>query len=194
MPSKLVYELILNLAESGEFDKAAALFHNRFFSREEGGTNVRQVRLEVQLQRAISLAQGRKCTDAVKVVDNLATPVADLPFTHDGLEPFLRSARLNYLTGTVYKTCNLPDKARSSFQSASGRSNLEDAVWSSKAAQQLPGYDQVSAKKKLDDLLDRSKSEGDTTSRSGRWFYSVGMIDQALGHTQQAEKDFPQAL
>ncbi len=194
MPSKLVYELILNLAESGEFDKAAALFHNRFFSREEGGTNVRQVWLEVQMRRAISLAQGEKCSDAVEVVDNLATPVAGLPFTHDGLEPFLRSARLNYLTGTVYKTCNLPDKARSSFQSASGRSNLEDAVWSSMAGQQLPGFDQVSAKKKLEDLLDRSKSEGDSTSRSGRWFYSIGMIDQALGHAQQAEKEFRQAL
>ena len=136
----------------------------------------------------------RKCSDAVEVVDNLATPVAGLPFTHDGLEPFLRSARLNYLTGTVYKTCNLPDKARSSFQSASGRSNLEDAVWSSMAGQQLPGFDQVSAKKKLEDLLDRSKSEGDSTSRSGRWFYSIGMIDQALGHAQQAEKEFRQAL
>ena len=92
MPSKLVYELILNLAESGEFEKADALFHNRFFSREEGGTNVRQVWLEVQVQRAISLAQSGRCTDAVKVVDNFAVPVADLPFTHDGLEPFLRSA------------------------------------------------------------------------------------------------------
>jgi tetratricopeptide (TPR) repeat protein len=52
MPTPLVYELILNLAEAGEFEKATALFHNRFFQREEGGTNVRQVWLEVQIQRA----------------------------------------------------------------------------------------------------------------------------------------------
>jgi Cytochrome c biogenesis factor len=56
MPAPLVYELILNLAEAGDFDKAVALFHNRFFQREEGGTNVRQVWLEVQLQHAMSCA------------------------------------------------------------------------------------------------------------------------------------------
>ncbi len=194
MPTKLVYELILNLAESGDFEKAAALFHNRFFSREEGGTNVRQVWLEVQMQRAISLARSGGCTEAVKIVDNLATPVADLPFTRDGLEPFLRSARLNYLTGTVYKRCGLPDKARSSFQNASGHSNLEDAVWSWKASQELPGFDEVPAKQKLEDLVARAKSEGDSSSRSGWWFYNVGMVDHALGHTQQAEKEFRAAL
>src|SRR6202044_2843955 len=52
MPTSLVYELILNLTEAGEFEKAASLFHDRFFQREEGGTNVRQVWLEVQLQHA----------------------------------------------------------------------------------------------------------------------------------------------
>ncbi|HEX4784667.1 MAG TPA: DUF5107 domain-containing protein [Candidatus Sulfotelmatobacter sp.] len=190
MPTKLVYELILNLAEAGEFEKADALFRNRFFSREEGGTNVRQVWLEVQVQRAISLAQSGRCTDAVKVVDNLATPVPDLQFTRDGLEPFLRSARLNYLIGNVYKTCNQPARARSHFQNASDHSNLEDAVWSWKASQQLPGFDQAAAKQKLEELLDRVKSDGDDNSRSGRWFYNVGMLDRALGNTQQAEKEF----
>ena len=190
MPTKLVYELILNLAEAGEFEKADALFRNRFFSREEGGTNVRQVWLEVQVQRALSLAESGRCTDAVKVVDNLAAPVPDLQFTRDGLEPFLRSARLNYLTGTVYQRCDQHDKARSHFQNASGHSNLEDAVWSWKASQQLPDFDQASAKRKLEEQGDRAKSDGDESSRSGRWFYNVGMLDRALGNTQRAEKEF----
>ncbi len=190
MPTKLVYELILNLAEAGEFEKGAALFHNRFFSREEGGTNVRQVWLEVQVQHALSLAQRGRCAEAVKVVDNLARPVADLDFTRDGLEPFLRSARLNYLVGTVYGKCNLPDKARSSFQNASGQSNLENMVWSWKASEQLAGFDQAAAKQKLRELVDRVKSDGDESSRSGRWFYNAGMLDRALGNTQQAEKEF----
>lgn len=194
MPSKLVYEVILNLAESGEFEKAAALFHNRFFSREEGGTNVRQVWLELQMQRAISLAQAGRCTEGVRIVDQLATPVADLPFTNDGLEPFLRSARLNYLTGTVYKTCNLPDKARTRFRNASEHWDMEDAVWSWKASQELPGFDQLSARQKLEDLLDRARGGDDSSSRSGRWFYNVGLLDRALGNTQQAEKEFREAL
>ncbi|HUD62949.1 MAG TPA: DUF5107 domain-containing protein [Candidatus Sulfotelmatobacter sp.] len=194
MPSELVYELILNLAESEEFEKAAALFHNRFFPREEGGTNVRQVWLEVQMQRAISLAQLGRCAEGVKIVDHFAEPVADLPFTHDGLEPFLRSARFNYLMGTVNQTCNLPDKARRSFQHAAEQSSLEDAVWSWKASQQLPNFDRVSAKQKLESLLDRTKSNGNASSRSGWWLYNVAMLDRALDNIQQSEKELREAL
>ena len=194
MPSKLVYELILNLAESGEFEKANALFRNRFFQREEGGTNVRQVWLEVQIQDALSLAEHGQCAEGVKIVDHLAEPVAELPFTHDGLEPFLRSARINYLIGTLYKTCNLPDKARSSFQHATEQSGLGDAVWCWKASRQLPNFDAVSARQKLESLLDRTRSDGDANSRSGWWLYNVAMLDRALDHTQQAEKEFRETL
>jgi tetratricopeptide (TPR) repeat protein len=194
MPSELVYELILNLAEFGEFEKAAALFHNRFFPREEGGINVRQVWLEVQMQRAISLAQLGRCAEGVKIVDHFAEPVADLPFTHDGLEPFLRSARFNYLIGRVNQTCNLPDKARRSFQHAAEQSTLEDAVWSWKASQQLPNFDRVSAKQKLESLLDRTKSNGNASSRSGWWLYNVAMLDRALDNIQQSEKELREAL
>src|SRR5438128_11738972 len=51
MPSGLIFELILNLAEAGNYERATALFQNRCFPREEGGTNVREVWMEVQLQR-----------------------------------------------------------------------------------------------------------------------------------------------
>ena len=112
MPTALVYELILNLAETGDFEKAAGLFHNRFFQREEGGTNVRQVWLEVQIQHALSMAQRGECSDAIKAVDDLAQPVPDLAFTRDGLEPFLQSARVIYLIGNVYQSCKVPDQAQ----------------------------------------------------------------------------------
>jgi hypothetical protein len=62
IPSNLVYELILNLVEAGEFEKAAALFHDRFFPREEGGINVREVWLELEVQRATSLARSGRCS------------------------------------------------------------------------------------------------------------------------------------
>jgi tetratricopeptide (TPR) repeat protein len=194
MPSHLVYELILNLAESGEFEKAAALFHNRFFQREEGGTNVREVWLEVQVQRAMSLAQHGQCPEGVKIVDHLAEPVPDLQFTRDGLEPLLRSARFNYLVGNLYKTCSLPDRARNSFKRAAEQSNLEDAVWSWRASQQLPDIDPGAAKQKLENLLDRTKSAGDVNSSSGWWLYNIAMLDHAVGHTQQAQTEFREAL
>ena len=194
MPTSLVYELILNLAESGEFQKATALFHNRFFQREEGGTNVRQVWIEVQVQYASSQAQHGQCADAIKILDHLAQPVSDLPFTHDGLEPFLRSARFNYLIGSVYKTCNLPEKARDHFKQASEQSSFEDAVWAWKASQQLPDFNPQSAKQGLQSIRERMKNSGEDSSPSGRWFYNAAMLDDALGNTQQAEREFREAL
>jgi len=193
MPTSLVYELILNQAESGEFEKATALFHNRFFQREEGGTNVRQVWLEVQIQYAMSQAQHGQCSEAVKVLDNLAHPVSDLPFTQDGLDPFLRSARINYLIANVYKMCNLTEKSRNHFRQASEQSNFEDAVWAWKASQQLSAFDAESAKQKLQSIRERMKNSGEE-SPSGSWFYNAAMLDDALGNAQRAEREFRAAL
>ena len=194
MPSRLVYELILNLAESGEFEKALALFHNRFFQREEGGTNVREVWLEVQVQRAMSMAQPGPCSEAVQIVDHLRDSVPDLAFTHDGLEPLLRSARLNYLLGNLYTTCNLPDKARTSYRRAAEQSNLEDAVWSWRASQRLPDFEPGSARQKLENILERTRSTVEMSSRTGWWLYNAAMLDRAVGRTQQAETEFREAL
>jgi tetratricopeptide (TPR) repeat protein len=194
MPSSLVYELILNLAESGEFDKATALFHNRFFPREEGGTNVRQVWLEVQVQRAISLAQAHQCSNATNILDHLADPVPDLPFTRDGLEPLLRSARFNYLIGIIYKTCGQEQKAKSNFQEAAAQSGMENAVWSWKASQELPSFDRSAQQQKLQGIIDRSKNDGESGGQSSWWHYNIGLINKALGNEDLAQKEFRQAF
>jgi tetratricopeptide (TPR) repeat protein len=194
MPSQLVYELILNLAESGEFDKATALFRNRFFAREEGGTNVRGIWLEVQLQHAISLKQSGHCSEATNIVDNLARPVADLAFTHDGLQPFLQSARFRYLIGSVYKSCGVADKAARSFEQAAEQSGLESTVWSVKASEQLPNFDGKTAREKLQNTLNHSKINTETGDQSSWWLYNIAMLDSALGDHDQAAKEFRQAL
>ena len=116
-PSSLIFELILNLAEAGDFQRAESLFHNRFFPREEGGTNVRQVWVEVELQKMFAAAREGHCADALVVAEHLGAPVPDLPFTHDGLEPILQSARTNYLLGAAYSHCAKPEEAaKSKFQ------------------------------------------------------------------------------
>jgi Tfp pilus assembly protein PilF len=194
MPSNLLYELILNLAEVGEFDKATALFDNRFFAREEGGTNVRQIWLEVRVLEAMSLAQNRQCSAAAETVDHLGEPVADLPFTHDGLEPFLRSARFRYLIGTIYKTCGMAEKAASNFQKASEQSSLESALWSWKASQELPNFNASAAKQQLQNVLDGSKNNSGSGAESSSWLYNVAMLDRALGNHRQADKEFHDAL
>ena len=194
MPSKLLYELILNLSESGEYEKAVALFHNRFFPREEGGTNVRQVWLEVQLQRAITLAQKGQCSEAVAVADHLGDSVHDLAFTHDGLEPLLRSARVNYLLGHLYQSCRLNEKAQARFKGATGQSSFEGAVWAWKASQQMPGFQSDSAQQKLEGILQRSRNTAELSSRTGWWLYSAALLNRATGHTDLAESEFRQAF
>jgi tetratricopeptide (TPR) repeat protein len=185
---------MLNLAESGDYEAATALFHNRFFQREEGGTNVRQVWLEVQLQHALSLAQNGQCAEAVSTAGHPGDEVRGLPFTHDGLEPLLHSARISYLLGTLYTTCKQADKAQSSFKRAAARSNLEDAVWAWKAAQQLPGFEPGSARQKLESVLQQTRSTSEISSRTGWWLYNAAMLDRALGNSQQAEAEFRNSL
>lgn len=48
-------------------------FHNRFFPREEGGTNRRQIWLEVQVLQGVSLAENRQCSAAAETVDRLGS-------------------------------------------------------------------------------------------------------------------------
>ena len=192
IPTPLAYELILNLAEAGEFEKATAMFRNRFFQREEGGTNVRQVWLEIQVQRALSRAQNGQCSEAAKIADHLAEPVPDLAFTHDGLQPFLRSPRFNYLLGNIYKDCDLPDKARDHFKQAAEKWNFENAVWAWKASQALPNFDPGAGKHKLQSALEQAKNS--ESAQDGWWFYNAGMLDSTLGNNQLAESEFRQAL
>ena len=194
MPTSLVYELILNLTEAGEFEKAAALFHDRFFQREEGGTNVRQVWIEVQIQYALAQAQHGQCSEAITRVDQLAEPVSDLQFTNDGLEPFLQSARIRYLVGNIYKSCDFREKAQASFKQAAEKSNFGDAVWAWKASQQLPDFDHDTAKGKLQTIVEQLKNSGEGGSVAGWRFYNAGILDNALGNSQQAEVEFRNAL
>jgi AraC-like DNA-binding protein len=94
MPASLVYRYARLLAEAGRFDDSERQFRGRFFPRREGGTNPRQVWLEVRVRRAEALAERGTCAGARRILDGLARPVANLAFTDDGLEPFLQRGPL----------------------------------------------------------------------------------------------------
>ena len=190
MPTSLVYELILNLAESGDFEEATNLFQNRFFQRAEGGTNVREVWIEVRMQLALSQSEHGQCGDAIQTVDHLADSVPNLIFTHDGLGPFLDSARITYLRGVVRLKCNLTDQARKDFEDAVRYQKPADAVWSWKASRRLSGFDSDASKQKLQKLREDEINNVEAGSRSGRWSYNAGMLDWALGNQQKAGDEF----
>ncbi|MBV8898154.1 MAG: DUF5107 domain-containing protein, partial [Acidobacteriaceae bacterium] len=118
IPSDLLYELILNRAEAGDFEGAVDLFRNRFFPRQEGGTNVRQVWLEVRLQQALSLAKSDHCDAAISAAEQAVDPVSGFAFTNDGVQPLLRAARPQYILGVITERCGRQREARQHFENA----------------------------------------------------------------------------
>jgi tetratricopeptide (TPR) repeat protein len=105
LPAALVYKLALALAEAGRFDEAEQQFADRFFPREVGGVNVRQVYLEVRVRRAQALAAKGDCPRALDIVNHLGDTVTGLPFTQDGLWTFIVSARFHQMIGEARKPC-----------------------------------------------------------------------------------------
>ncbi len=105
LPASLVYRLALALAEAGRFDEADAQFAGRFFPREEGGLNVRQIYLEVKIRRAQALAQAKECGKALAMLGAITTPVPSLAFTKDGLDAILATARFKSLVEGVEAPC-----------------------------------------------------------------------------------------
>ena len=193
-PSSLMFELILNLAEAQDFSRAESLFHGRFFPREEGGTNVREVWVEVKLQKTLALASKGRCADALPLAEQLGAPVQDLAFTHDGLEPFLQSARTNYLLGTAYATCGKPEDAKIKFQAASAKSAPDQLVWAWLGAQKLPDFDEKAWRDRLQSALAQALSRSETSNSSSWGDYNAGALQNALGDRHEADLSFQKAL
>ena len=193
-PSSLVFELILNLTEAGDFQRAEGLFHNRFFPREEGGTNVRKVWVEVQLQKILASARLGRCADALFGAAHLGVIVPELPFTHDGLRPILQSARTLYQLGTAYATCGQSQEATRKFQLASAATAPDEMLWAWRAAQKLPGFDEKRWQERLQTAFAEAKSRRETSSYTSWWDYTAGALAGALGKQQEADQRFQQAL
>ena len=193
-PPGLIFELILNLAEAGDYDRANGLFRNRFFPREEGGTNVRQVWLEVRLQNLLGAAKAGNCGDALEKVGHLADPVPEIPFTRDGLEPILKSARTNYLVGTAYAACGKTEEAGWKFQLASSATAADQVYWARRAAQKLPSFDEKQWQGRLEAALIQAESRSETSGYPSWWDYTAGVLQDALGKRQEADQSFEKAL
>jgi len=193
-PSSLIFELILNLSEAGDFQRAEGLFHNRFFPREEGGTNVRQVWVEVEVQNLLALARNGRCSDVQVIGNRLGAEVAGLPFTRDGLEPILQSARTNYLVGTAYASCGRSEEAKRKFQIASAATAPDEMLWAWLAAKKLPGINEKQWRERLQSALLQATNRSENSSYTSWWDYCAGALAAALGQEQEADLRFQKAL
>src|SRR5882762_4056286 len=193
-PPGLIFELILNLAEAGDFERATHLFHNRFFPREEGGTNVRQVWIEVQLQRALAFAKEKRCSEALSLAEHLGEEVPGLDFTRDGLEAILQSARTKYLLGTLEAGCGKSGEAKNKFEQAATASAPDQIRWARLAAQRLPGFSPAQWQDRLQASLEQAANRGETSAYPSWWMYTAGSLAKELGREQEAHIRFRKAL
>ena len=193
-PSGLIYELILSLSEAGDFQRAEDLFHNRFFAREEGGTNVRQVWVEVELQKMLSLTRKGRCPEALQTAHQLGAVVDGLPFTKDGLDPFLQSARTSYLVGTAYESCGQPQEAQRKLQAASAATAPDELLWAWLAVRKVSATDERQWRDRLQSALLQVINRSENSSYPGWWDYSAGALAAALGQKQEADRQFQKAL
>ena len=194
MPSNLVYELALNRAEAGDFEGAKGLFHDRFFPREEGGTNVRQVWIEVLLQEALSLQRTGHCETALRGAHNLSDEVPSLSFTRDGLAPMVDAARTQYLLGSLASACGQADEARQHFERASRETSEGQIAWAYAAAGKLGESSGSELRQKLEAALAHAEADLTTSSDDSLSMYTAGCIEAALGRKRQADEAFQQAL
>ena len=194
MSTSLVYELALNRAEEGNYQAAMDLFKNRYFGREEGGTNVRQVWVEVNLHRALALAQTNRCEDAIAVAKSLGSPVNGLVFTQDGLAPFVDAARSDFLLGEVSLACGQKKEAEEWYRRATQANRPSDMVWAWASARKLDGYDSAQWRERLNAALSQAESNLGTGSSPGWWLYTAGVLQVALGNTEKGKVLLQQAL
>jgi len=194
MPNSLVYELALNRTEEGNYSGAIELFRNRFFGSEEGGTNVRQVWVEVKLQQAVGLGRSGHCEDALAAASALGSPAAGLSFTQDGLQPLLNSARTNYLLGELSSACGQKEEAERRYRLSAQATDASDAVWAWASAKKLSSYDPALWWERLSSALSRAESNARTGDHQSWWVYSVGVLQMALGRDAQGKVSLHESL
>jgi tetratricopeptide (TPR) repeat protein len=216
MPAMLSFKLALALAEAGKFADAERVFVNRFFAREEGGTNVRQVYLEVQLLHARAAAAAGEgeggCGEALGILDGMRSPVEGLAFTRDGLAPFLDGGRLRYERGVIEARCGRRDAARTDWQSVlkSGATfPFVDITYAYRSAQRLcDGVNEARSEAdcraavsrewqpRLEEALAAAARRADLlgTSVPGAIRNAQGLLLASLGRGDEARQRFREAL
>ena len=182
MPAAVVYDLALAYAEAGSFDKAKALFHDRFFPREEGGTNVRQVWIRVRALEAASQAASGRCGEALAIVDRIGQADDALPFTRDGLDVFISAPANQAAMGIAEAGCGRAEAASRRLQAITASGDAGSLVFAYQLARKLPGFDAAGWKNRLE-----------SARRRGNPVIS-GLLELALGNTTEGRAQIESAL
>ncbi len=195
MPQALVFKLALALLEAGRGAESRRLFENRFFPREEFGTNPRQPYVEIQLQDALGLARGGSCAEALKEAEAVGKPVAGLSFTKDGMAPFVEGARFQYYLGEIADRCGNPEEARAHWRRAAETRNARQIYFGLLAARRLgEGNPQEWNGRLTAALAELDAYVAGSGHFPGAATYGQGLILRGLGRAQEGEERLRKAL
>ena len=186
MPPALVYDLALSLSEDGKAAEGEKLFENRFFARQEGGTNVRQIYLEVALLNALQLARAGRREEALSAAHQFGKERSGMAFTRDGLEPFLNDARTEFYLGEIESLAGAMDAAREHWRKAgkfSGGTAL-NVAFAARAAHRLEANADTDWKPRLEATLARSGNG--RANASGLAACARGLMLADLGRKDEA--------
>ena len=197
LPGELLPRLALALAEDGRADEAKALLSGRFFAREEGGTNVRQVFVEIRLQEALALAKAGRGADALAIVEGLGREVPGFAFTKDGMDVFVDAPRAQYAAGEIASLAGDDAAARRHWQKATeGREAFFRALpYAYAAARRLGSADEAAWRARLESSVAQSEKFLESgTGFPGVVVTSQGLMLRALGREDEAKARFRRAL
>ena len=191
MPAGLVYDLALSYAEAGKLEQAKALFQDRFFPRQEGGTNVRQVWIRVRAMEAQAGAMAGNCKAALAIVDGIGAEAGGLVFTRDGLERFIGAAPNQAAMGIVEAHCGRVAAANRRLQSLGALGDADGVVFGYELARQLPDFRAADWSAKLEAAANRGRGRGTGSS----WNATLaGMLQVALGRPEEGRTLLESAL
>ena len=198
LPPTLVFKLMLARVEAGRFEEAESLFHGRFFPREEFGTNVRQVWVEVKLQKALALARQGRRDDALAALKTLSETVPGLAFTQDGLGPFVAAARSQFLIGETLAALGDEPSARAHWQKAAAGEDAypyPNVVYALEAAHRLGKPSDDAKRRRVEVALESWANRlAVGTSYPGPNAVGQGLMLRALGREGEAQAKLREAL
>jgi tetratricopeptide (TPR) repeat protein len=189
LPSTLVYKLALALAEAGRFAEAERLFPGRFFPREEFGTNVRQVYLEVELRQAFALARDGRKAEAEALAASFGHPIDGFDFTRDGMKAFVDAPRFQYYCGELHALLGNDATAREHWTRAVAGHDFRQTAFAYRAAQRLGQESDAEWRPRLETAL----AEADLYLFRGGHYPAVatcarGMLLRALGRGPEGDE------
>ncbi len=184
MPADLVYQLALTRAEAQQYEQALALFKNRFFPSEEGGTTSEQVLFEIKLMQAETGAKAHNCANAEELLKGI----------QQGTSLEERSAREYLKLAEIAQSCGNAKEAADFLHKAAAVVDSGDQVWAIRAEKSLGTYDSTKAEQQLAASLAEAERSLASSTHSGYWQYTVGMLQASLDLKAQARASFEKTL